>query len=108
MGTGKSRAAETVTLPVVWLPEAVSEYYESLRWYGDIAPSLSQRFAQAVEDTGRTVAEHPFRFPVVYKDRRRAGVRRFPYSLFFLVEDTRIVVIACFHGKRDQQHWQNR
>jgi len=40
------------------------------------------------------------RFPVVYKkNRRRAGIRQFPYGIFFVVEDDRVVVIACFHGK---------
>jgi len=31
-----------------------------------------------------------------------------PYGLFFLVEETRIVMIACFHGKRNPKHWQQR
>jgi hypothetical protein len=35
-------------------------------------------------------------------------VRWFPYGLFFLVEETRVVVIACFHGKRNLKHWQLR
>jgi plasmid stabilization system protein ParE len=97
-----------VTLPVVWLQEAIDEYYESLRWYATISPSLSQRFAGAVEDTVQTITAYPFRFPIVSNDRRRAGVRRFPYSLFYLVENHRIVVIACFHGKRDLHRWQHR
>lgn len=67
----------------------------------DIGPQLGQRFAQAVDDTVQTVAQFPLRFPVVQKGRRGAGVRRFPDGQFYLVEDTRIVVIACFHGKRN-------
>jgi len=35
-------------------------------------------------------------FPVVYRGRRRAGVRRFPYGIFFELQEHRIVVIACF------------
>ena len=97
-----------MTLPVVWLREAASEYYDAAQWYADISPQLSQRFAQAVEDTVQTLSESPLRFAVVHKDRRRAGVRRFPYGLIFLVEPTRIVVIACFHGKRNPRDWQRR
>jgi len=54
------------------------------------------------------IAAAPLRFAVVDKGRRRAGVRRFPYGISFVVEDTRIVVIACFHGKRNPKHWQLR
>jgi plasmid stabilization system protein ParE len=35
-------------------------------------------------------------------------VRRFPYGIFFLLKETRIVVIACFHGRRNPRHWQLR
>jgi hypothetical protein len=40
-------------------------------------------------------------FPVVYRGRRRAGVRRFPYGIIFEVQEDRVLVIACFHGKRN-------
>jgi hypothetical protein len=53
-----------------------------------------------VVETAEAIAVMPLRFAVVDKGRWRAGVRWFPYGLFFLVEETRVVVIACFHGRR--------
>jgi plasmid stabilization system protein ParE len=97
-----------VTLPVVWLPEADAELKEALARYDAIRPELGLRFAEAVEEAVAAVAAAPLRFAVVDKGRRRAGVHRFPYGIFFLVEDTRIVVVACFHGKRHPKHWQLR
>jgi hypothetical protein len=35
-------------------------------------------------------------------------LRRFPYSLFFVIEDETLIVIACFHGSRDPAQWQTR
>jgi plasmid stabilization system protein ParE len=64
--------------------------------------------ALAVEGTVDAIVANPLQFPVLYKRRRRAGVKRFPYALFFEVEDYRIVVIACFHGRRDPKRWQAR
>jgi plasmid stabilization system protein ParE len=97
-----------VTLPVVWLPEADAELKETVARYESIRPELGLRFAEAVDKTVESIAEAPLRFAVVDQGRRRAGVRRFPYGLFFLAENTRIVVIACFHGKRNPKHWQLR
>ena len=97
-----------MTLPVVWLHTARTEYYEALQWYLDIGGHLGERFAQAVEETQETIAQSPLRFPVIHKGRRKAGVWRFPYGLFYLIEDSRIVVIACFHGKRNPRVWQRR
>jgi plasmid stabilization system protein ParE len=95
-------------LPVVWIPEANEDLLEAREWYDNIRTGLGQRFALAIEATLEAIAEHPMRFPVVYRGRRRAGVRRFPYGIFFEVQDHRIVVIACFHGKRNPRRWQTR
>ncbi|HEX4166678.1 MAG TPA: type II toxin-antitoxin system RelE/ParE family toxin [Bryobacteraceae bacterium] len=76
--------------------------------YESIRPELATYFADAVQEAVENIAAAPLRFAVIDKGRRRAGIRRFPYGLFFLLEDTQIVVIACFHGRRHPKHWQLR
>jgi plasmid stabilization system protein ParE len=97
-----------VTLSVVWTPEANEDLLDARAWYDNIRRELGERYALAVEATVGAIAEHPLQFPVVYQSRRRAGVRRFPYGIFFEVQEHRIVVIACFHGRREPRHWQSR
>ena len=97
-----------MTLPVVWIPEANEDLLEARAWYDNIRPGLGDRFALAVEATVEAIAEHPLQFPVVYRSRRRAGVRRFPYGIFFAVQADRIVMIACFHGRRNPRRWRSR
>jgi plasmid stabilization system protein ParE len=97
-----------VTLPVVWTPEANEDLLEARAWYDNIRPALGERFALAVEAAVEAIAEHPLQFLVVHRNRRRAGVRRFPYGIFFEPQEHRIVVIACFHGRRNPRRWQSR
>jgi plasmid stabilization system protein ParE len=97
-----------VSLPIVWLPEADAELKAALARYEGIRPELGQRFAEAVVATVEAIADGPMHYAVVGAGRQRAGVHRFPYGLFFLVEDMRIVVIACFHGRRNPKYWQTR
>ena len=97
-----------MTLPIVWLPEAVEELVEAHAWYKAIRPELGDRFTRAVEAAVKAIAERPLQFQIVHRDRRRVGVRRFPYGLFFEVQEDRIVVIACFHSKRNPARWQRR
>lgn len=97
-----------MTLAVVWLPEADAELKKALERYERIRPELAQRFAEAVAYTVEAISSGPLHYAVLEKGLRRAGVRRFPYGLFFLLEETRIVVIACFHGSRNPRHWQSR
>jgi toxin ParE1/3/4 len=100
-------------LPVVWIPEANEDLLEARAWYDNIRPPLGERFALAIEAAVEAIAGHPLQFPVVHQGRRRAGVRRFPYGIFFEIEERevqehRIVVLACFHGRRDPRRWQSR
>jgi plasmid stabilization system protein ParE len=97
-----------VKLPVVWLPEAERELREAVSWYSDIRPELGARFVYAVDETMEAIVDGPLRYATIHKNYRRAGVRRFPYGLFFIKEPDRIVVIACFHGKRNPQRWMTR
>jgi plasmid stabilization system protein ParE len=97
-----------VTLSVVWTPEANEDLLEARAWYDNIRPELGERFASAVEATVEAIEERPLQFPVVYRNRRRAGVRRFPYGIFFESQEHRIVVVACFHGRRNPRRWQSR
>jgi plasmid stabilization system protein ParE len=108
VGAGEGWVAEAVSLPVLWSNEAKAEFYDAEEWYADIGLRLSERFVQAVENTVQLIEEFPLHFPVVYRERRRAGVRRFPYGLFYQVEAERIFLIACFHGKRNPPLWQGR
>ena len=63
-------------LPVVWLPEADADVKEARAWYDNVRPALGEQFALAVDAAVEAIAENPLRFPIIYRNRRRAGVRR--------------------------------
>ena len=54
------------------------------------------------------ISRSPHLYPVVYKNIRRALVRRFPYGIFYLQHENGIVVLAVFHEKRHPEEWQKR
>ena len=97
-----------MTLPVVWLPEADAELREARSWYNNVRVQLGERFALAIEATVESITKNPLQFPIVHRGLRRAGVRRFPYGVFFEVQESLIVIFACFHGRRDPRRWQQR
>ncbi len=72
-----------MTFPVVWIPEANADLQEARTWYADIRPELGERFALAVEETVNAIVLRPMQFPVVYRERRRAGVWRFSPTEYF-------------------------
>ena len=58
---------------------------------------------RAVDAALAAVERHPLQHPLVDPPIRRAVLRRFPYSILFTVDDDEIVVLSCFHVRRDPQ-----
>jgi len=95
--------------PVIFTRAARAELIDAQDWYENEVPGLGQRFRGAVDAVVGRMSANPRQFPVIYKNLRRALLRRFPYSLLFVLEaDESLTVVACFHGNRDPLHWQKR
>src|ERR1700754_3738349 len=89
-------------------PEAEAEIDEAARWYDLQSPSLGADFLRSVDAAFAAIARNPLQYQSVHRDVRRAGVRRFPYGLMYIVSDQDIIILACFHGRRDPGRWQDR
>lgn len=97
-----------MSLPIVTRPAAAAEIEAAYRWYEKERAGLGSEFLEAADGLLRVIAKDPERFPLVYKDARRALLKRFPYSIFYRIVSSQIVVIACFHGKRNPKVWRLR
>jgi len=95
-------------MQVIFTPAARAELVEAQDWYESRHRGLGVRFREEVEATVLRLQENPHQFQMVFRDVRRARLRKFPYGLFFRVEIGALVVIACFHGSRDPQRWERR
>ena len=93
---------------VIFTPAARVELIDAQDWYEGESKGLGRRFRQAIDAVVQRMSANHRQFPVVFKNVRRAIVHRFPYALFFVVEDQTLLVIACFHGSRDPMRWQER
>ena len=61
----------------------------------------ADQFLAAIDDAFEQIAHRPLMFPIVYQDVRRALLRRFPFCVFFVLEEDRAVVLAVHHQRRD-------
>ena len=93
---------------VLFTPAAHAELIEAQDWYEAEVPGLGRDFRVQVDAAVRRMAENPFQFAVVFKNVRRALLRRFPYMLFFKIEADTLFVIACFHASREPLQWKRR
>lgn len=89
-------------------PEAEHDLKEAYAWYEAQIPGLGADFLLHVDAQLKSLQRSPLQNPVVHQEVRRCLIRRFPYSIFYIVEDERVVVLAVFHAKRDPKARQTR
>ncbi len=58
--------------------------------------------------TSEDIAERPRRSPLVYRDVRRALLKRFPFGVFFRLWRDQVRVLAVIHLSRNPKRWQRR
>jgi len=97
-----------MTLRVVFRRAARAEFDAAALWYEERQIGLGVAFTSEIERAVELASDHPERFPVKYAAIRRVQARRFPYSVYFVAEARRIVVLAVFHARRDPHVWQTR
>jgi plasmid stabilization system protein ParE len=97
-----------MSLPVVLTPEAEDELDEAAQWYEQQAAGLGVDLVAKVRVALASIGAIPTIHAPVYRDIRRAMIRRFPYSVFYRVHPDRIEVLAVFHNRRDPSIWQGR
>jgi plasmid stabilization system protein ParE len=95
-------------MQAIFTAAARAEILDAQDWYETQQAGLGVRFRGQLEIVVNRITENPYQFPAVFQDVHRARLRIFPYSLFFRAETEFLVVIACFHGSRDPQRWQQR
>jgi plasmid stabilization system protein ParE len=89
-------------------PEAESEMTDAYDWHEDRVSGLGSEFLLCVDAVFGAIQRNPQQFPLVHKIVRRAITRRFPYEVFFVEDNERIVVLSVFHAKRNPKSWQER
>ena len=93
---------------LILAPEAEAEIAEAADWYDQQKSGLGVEFVLAVASTLAAIHENPFQYQIVWKEYRRAGIARFPYGLIYRLTDRELMVIACFHGRRNPRIWRKR
>jgi toxin ParE1/3/4 len=83
-------------------PRAQKEIENAIEYYALYSADAPRKFVFALKNTYAALETSPL-FRVRYKNIRALKINNFPYSLFFVVNDTRknVRVLSCFHNKRN-------
>ncbi len=82
-------------------PRAETDLREARNWYENQRAGLGAEFVAEIEATLHVLIRDPQRHTVYYRGFRRVLSRRFPYKLFYRLEDDEIIVFRIIHVRRD-------
>ena len=77
-------------------------------WYEKQRVGLGEEFLTSVDACIQSICRFPKIGEVVFKNYRRALVRRFPYAAFYEFETETVTVYCVMHTSRDPKKWQER
>jgi len=81
-------------------PLARQEIMAIAVWHNEARPGLGDEFLIELERTLDCIKETPALFPLVYKDQRRAQLKRFRYGVFLEIHEASICIYAVYDLRR--------
>lgn len=87
-------------------PTVQLEVEATFDWYERENPGLGFEFLQELRAAYQRILDHPFGYQDLRSGIRRALTRRFPYAVYFSIEEDEIIILAVLHMARDPEEWQ--
>lgn len=86
---------------IIVSPRAQKEIEIAIDYYALYSENAPEKFILFLKYSYQALAINPF-FTVFYKNVRGLKIKKFPYSLYFTIneEQNTVKVLSCFHNKR--------
>jgi len=87
---------------IIVSPRAQKEIENAIDYYALYSSYAPKSFINLLNDAYLSLKKNPF-FVVRYKNIRALKINKFPYSLYFVINESNhtIKVLSCFHNKRN-------
>lgn len=72
------------------------EIAQAADWYSQRNPAVGLGFLRTLDEAIDIIRQ------------RRALVDGYPYALFYMLSETEIFIVSCFHASRDPKIWRER
>jgi len=82
-------------------PEVEDDAVSGYVWYEKKATGLGEEFLRVFYAYAGEIPQNPLLYQKVYKDFRRRLLRRFPYAIYFRIQEQQVEVFGLFHCARN-------
>lgn len=81
---------------------------KSYQYYYEDSPKIAAKFYKRINLGFENIKQNPNSFPFAHKDIRKLVVEKFPFVIYYRIDNTVIKVIAIFHTSRNPEIWNER
>src|SRR5947209_5937342 len=92
---------------ILFRTAAKEDLQEAFDWYERQRPGLGHEFMRQIASALNRADVNPKAFAILRGNIRRILVDRFPYGVYFFVDQHSLTVIAVMHAKRHPRRWQS-
>ena len=89
-----------MTFKIRFVPEIEEDLLSGFSWYEEKVQGLGEEFLGIFYVSSNNLTQNPLIYKKVYGDFRRLLLRRFPYAIYFVIENDEVIVIGLFHCAR--------
>jgi plasmid stabilization system protein ParE len=93
---------------VTFHEDAQSDLQDAVFYYEARMVGLGLNLFFDVEDAVALIGSNPEACPLIGKAVRRIVLRRYPYSIIYAVDESRIRILAVAHHRRRPAYWRCR
>lgn len=91
---------------IVFFEDASKDVIAVKKWYNKKLPGLGERFEKYLDKTIEKLITHPFAFSVSFNKIRKVQLDKFPYLVFYEVENNVVSVYGVIHAKRKPSYYK--
>lgn len=87
------------------LPKAFKDLKETKQWYNEKKEFLGEEFKSEINKEFNFLEKNPFIYQIRFLEFRKALLKRFPYCIYYVVEESVqiVVVFAVLHNKTGEK-----
>jgi plasmid stabilization system protein ParE len=89
-------------------PSVEADVEAAFDWYEFEEAGLGFQFLTELRAAYVRILDDPLGYQKLRSSIRRVLTRRFPYAVYFSIENGVIVIVAVLHTARDPAEWQRR
>ena len=95
---------------VLFEKDAKTDIDEIIAWYEKEQVGLGFSFLFYLGEAVSVISNNPKSYQNIYKDVRRIMLEKFPYSIYFYINEskTEVIVYTVIHQHRNQKVWKRR